>query len=101
MKKLALATILLAMSASSHGIVSRNIDSLWISNSEIKIIDRLNAEWTVKQDCDLNLSSDSDVAIISQYRHIRPQSKIVIRVDGERNTCRVLDITEIANNKEA
>lgn len=101
MKKLALATILLAMSTNSHGIVSRNIDSLWISNSEIKIVDRLNAEWSVKQDCDLNLSSDSVVTILSKYRRIKPQSNIIISVDGHRNLCQVLDVTEIANNKEA
>ncbi len=89
---IALVLCIFAPTALANSVTVCKDDKILISSNSVQIISQSHDSVKVYTDCNLKLSSDSEVVVKNNGRRINEDSRIHIEVDNKKNVCSVVQI---------
>lgn len=90
MKNLITFLILITLSVGAAAFVPPlNKTDIYVSTDTIYLKDRWQDTWETTTDCNYYITDKSDVSIYPLSERIKLNSKLLVKVDGEKFVCRV------------
>lgn len=93
MTKIATLLALALLSSSAFGFIPKQ--TALVTTDSIYLKDKKDRYWQTLTDCDYNITKISEVAILSIDKRLQVNSKVLLRIDGKRQVCRITEMAKL------
>jgi hypothetical protein len=93
MTKIATLLALTLLSSSAFGFIPKQ--TALVTTDSIYLKDKRDQYWQTSTDCDYNITKISEVAILPIDKRLQVNSRVMLRVNGQRQVCRITEMSKL------